>query len=53
LPWYAELEGTKNTWSLRIIFESDEQTRSFEMFWPSSISKNLFLEMRKMWESMH
>ena len=53
LPWYAELEGTKNKWSLRIIFESDEQTRSFEMFWPSSISKNLFAEMRKMWESMH
>ena len=53
LPWYAELEGTKNKWSLRIIFESDEQTRSFEMYWPSSISKNLFLEMRKMWESMH
>ena len=53
LPWYAELEGTKNKWSLRIIFESDEQTRSFEMYWPSSIAKNLFFEMRKMWESMH
>ena len=53
LPWYAELEGTKNKWSLRIIFESDEQTRSFEMYWPSSVSKNLFLEMRKMWESMY
>ena len=53
LPWYVELEGTKNKWSLRIIFESDEQTRSFEMYWPSSIAKNLFFEMRKMWESMH
>ena len=53
LPWYAELEGTKKKWSLRIIFESNEKTRSFEMFWPSSISKNLFFEMRKMWESMH
>ena len=53
LPWYAELEGTKNNWSLRIIFESNEQTRSFEMYWPSSIAKNLFFEMRKMWESMH
>tara|TARA_B100001287_G_C22463997_1_gene426418 strand:+ start:303 stop:500 length:198 start_codon:yes stop_codon:yes gene_type:complete len=52
LPWYAELEGTKNEWSLRIIFESEEQTRSFEMYWPASISKNLFFEMRKMWESM-
>jgi len=53
LPWYAELDGTKNNWSLRIIFESNEQTRSFEMYWPSSVSKNLFFEMRKMWESMH
>jgi len=53
LPWYAELEGTKKKWSLRIIFESNEQTRSFEMYWPSSISKYLFFEMRKMWESMH
>ena len=53
LPWYVELEGTKNKWSLRFIFESNEQTRSFEMYWPSSISKDLFCEMRKMWESMH
>ena len=53
LPWYVELEGTKNNWSLRIIFESNELTRSFEMYWPSTISKNLFFEMRKMWESMH
>ena len=53
LPWYVELEGTKNHWSLRIVFESNEQTRSFEMYWPSSLAKNLFFEMRKMWESMH
>ena len=53
LPWYAELEGTKNKWSLRIIFESNEQTRSFEMYWPASIAKYLFFEMRKMWESIH
>ena len=53
LPWYAELEGTKKIWSLRIIFESNEQTRSFEMYWPSSIAKNLFFEMRKMWESFY
>ena len=53
LPWYAELEGKKNNWNLRIIFESNEQTRSFEMYWPSSVAKNLFFEMRKMWESMY
>ena len=30
LPWYIELEGKKNEWSLRFVFESQDQTRSFE-----------------------
>ena len=52
LPWYAELEGKKNDWNLRLIFESSEQTRSFEMYWPIPIAENLFYEIKKMWESM-
>ena len=52
LPWYIELEGKKNEWSLRFIFESQDQTRSFEMYWPIPIAKNLFYEVRNMWESM-
>ena len=52
LPWYIELEGKKNEWSLRFVFESQEQTRSFEMYWPIPIAKNLFHEIKKMWESM-
>jgi len=52
LPWYGELEGSKDNWSLRMIFESNEETRSFEMYWPSPIAKKLFFKMRKMWESM-
>ena len=52
LPWYGELEGSKNNWSLRIVFESNENTRSFEMYWPPKIAEQLFFEMRKMWESM-
>ena len=52
LPWYIELEGEKNEWSLRFVFESQEQTRSFEMYWPIPIAKNLFYEIKKMWESM-
>ena len=52
LPWYAELEGNKDEWNLRLIFESSEQTRSFEMYWPIPIAKNLFFEIKKMWESM-
>ena len=52
LPWYIELEGIKNDWSLRFVFESQDQTRSFEMYWPIPIAQNLFYEIKKMWESM-
>ena len=52
LPWYIELEGKKNEWSLRFVFESQDQTRSFEMFWPNPIAQNLFHEIKNMWESM-
>ena len=52
MPWYAELEGNKYEWNLRLIFESSEQTRSFEMYWPIPIAKNLFYEIKKMLESM-
>ena len=52
LPWYIKLEGKKNEWSLRFVFESKDQTRSFEMYWPIPIAQNLFFEIKKMWESM-
>ncbi len=52
LPWYVELEGKKNEWSLRFVFESQDHTRSFEMYWPIPIAQNLFFEIKKMWESM-
>jgi len=52
LPWFIELEGKKNEWSLRFVFESQDQTRSFEMYWPIQIAQNLFYEIKKMWESM-
>ena len=52
LPWFIELEGTKNEWSLRFVFESQDQTRSFEMYWPIPIAQNLFYEIKNMWESM-
>ena len=53
LPWYVELDGKKNEWSLRFVFESQDQTRSFEMYWPIPIAQNLFYEIKKMWESMN
>ena len=52
LPWFIELQGKKNEWSLRFVFESQEQTRSFEMYWPIPIAQNLFYEIKNMWESM-
>ena len=52
LPWYIELEGKKEEWSLRFVFESQDQTRSFEMYWPIPIAQTLFYEIKKMWESM-
>ena len=52
LPWFIELEGKKNEWSLRFVFESQDQTRSFEMYWPIPIAQNLFSEIKNMWESM-
>ena len=50
-PWYIELEGKKNEWSLRFVFESKDQSRSFEMYWPIPIAQSLFNEIKKMWES--
>ena len=52
-PWYIELEGKKNKWSLRFVFESQDQTRSFEMYWPIPIAQNLFYEIINMWDSMN
>ena len=52
LPWYVELEGKKSEWSLRFVFESQDQSRSFEMYWPIPLAQNLFYEIKKMWESM-
>ena len=52
LPWHIYLEGKKNEWSLRFIFESQDQTRSFEMYWPIPIAQTLFYEIKNMWESM-
>ena len=53
LPWHIELEGNKNEWNLRFVFESQDSTRSFEMYWPIPIAQNLFYEIKKMWESMY
>ena len=52
LPWHIQLKGKKKEWSLKFVFESQDQTRSFEMYWPIPIAQNLFFEIKNMWESM-
>ena len=52
LPWYIRLDGKKKEWNLRLVFDSQDQTRSFEMYWPIPIAQNLFYEIKNMWESM-
>ena len=52
LPWFIELKGNADLWSLRFVFESQDQNRSFEMYWPIPLAQNLFYEIIKMWESM-
>ena len=52
LPWFIRLDGKKNEWNLRLVFDSQDQTRSFEMYWPIPIAQNLVSEIIKMWESM-
>jgi len=52
MPWYIKLEGKKDEWSLSFVFESQDQTRSFEMYWPIPVAQNLFNEIKIMWESM-
>jgi len=53
LPWYIELEGDKKEWSLRFVFESQDQTISFEMYCPIPIAQNIIYEIKNMWESMN
>ena len=52
-PWYIELAGHKSEWSLRMILEQKNNTRSFEMYWPIPIAQTLLFEIIKMWESMY
>ena len=39
--------GNTNT-----VIAFQDQTRSFEMYWPIPIAQNLFYEIKNMWESM-
>ena len=46
LPWYIELEGNKNDWSLRLVFESQEKLDPLKCIGLIPIAKNLFYEIK-------
>ncbi len=52
LPWWGCLEGHRDSWSLQLIFEGDENlSRGFEAFWPDPAAKSITFAMRNMWDS--
>tara|TARA_Y100001968_G_C19272139_1_gene674798 strand:+ start:592 stop:969 length:378 start_codon:yes stop_codon:yes gene_type:complete len=50
--WWASLDGGKDSWSLKLIFNGNRsQIRSFEMYWPIQTAQTFVLAVRKMWDS--
>ncbi len=51
-PWWACIDGTRDSWSLKVILsEEDEKTRGLELFWPISTAHAFTTAMRTMWDS--
>ena len=51
-PWWACIDGTRESWSLKVILsEEDEKTRGLELFWPISTAYSFTLAMRTMCNS--
>ncbi len=50
--WWACLDGTEDSWSLKLILTGDKTTRrGVEMFWPNPAAQAIAREMRSMWDS--
>ena len=48
-PWWACIDGTRESWSLKVILsEEDEKTRGLELFWPISTAHTFTVAMRTM-----
>ena len=48
-PWWACIDGTRESWSLKVILsEEDEKTRGLELFWPISTAHTFTMAMRTM-----
>ncbi len=51
-PWWALLDGDKNSWSLKLILNGESQnTRSAELYWPIPKAQLITSAMRTMWDS--
>ncbi len=51
-PWWACLDGDKDSWSLKLILEYEENPlRGVEVQWPTPASKAIATAMRTMWDS--
>ena len=54
LPWWACLEGEKDSWDFRLIlYGGSDINRGAEISWPKSSAKDVTSAMRSMWESSH
>ncbi len=47
-PWWGCLDGDRDSWSLQLIFESNDQNaRAFEAYWPIPAAQSIECAMRK------
>ena len=52
LPWWACLEGQRDSWDFRLILYGDNEiNRGAEISWPNSSAQAVTSAMRSMWES--
>ena len=50
-PWWGFLEGDRNTWSLKLVFEEEETSaRGFEAYWPIPAAQSITSAMRAIWD---
>ena len=51
-PWWGCLDGDRDSWSLRLVFESQASPcRGFEAYWPQPAAQAIAFAMRTMWNS--
>ena len=51
-PWWACIDGTRESWSLKVILSSEnEERRGLELFWPIPTAQVFVAAMRTMWDS--